>query len=99
MKILLTQFLETPGPNCAFPSCHVTRINEHEGIITCKILIRKDKFYSEWRKDILNVLTKYQSFKQTELDEIVSKGDIYMRERHFVEDDIEFTIYRCLPKS
>ena len=72
------------GANCAFPGCHVTRTKKYKGI-------RKDEFYSEWRKSILNVLRKYRSFKQTDLDERVSKGDIYICERHYVEDDFEFT--------
>lgn len=38
----------------------------------------------------MNVLIKYRSYKQTDLDERVSKGDIYICQRH-VEDDIEFT--------
>ena len=42
-------------------------------------------------ESILNVLTKYRSFKQADLDERVSKGDIYICERHYVEDDFEFT--------
>ena len=47
---------------------------------------RKDEFYSEWRKSILNVLTKYRSFKQTDLNERVSRGDIYICEKHYVEE-------------
>ena len=39
----------------------------------------------------LNVLTKYRSSKQTNHDEKVSKGDIYICGRHYVEDDFEFT--------
>ena len=42
-------------------------------------------------ESILNALTKYRSFKQTDLDETVSKGDIYNCERHYVEDDFKFT--------
>ena len=42
-------------------------------------------------ESILNALTKYRSFKQTDLDETVSKGDIYNCERHHVEDDFKFT--------
>ena len=80
-----------PGPNCAFPGCHVTRTKKCKGISIFQIPTRKDEFYSEWRKSILNVLTKYRSFKQTDLDERVSKGDIYICERHYVEDDFEFT--------
>ena len=52
---------------------------------------RKDELYSEWRKSILNVLTKYRSFKQTDLNERVSRGDIYICEKHYVEDDFIFT--------
>lgn len=48
-------------------------------------------FYSERRKDILYVLQKYWSLKQTELNEGVYKGDIYICERHYVEYNVEFT--------
>ena len=60
-------------------------------LVYFKFQPEKDEFYSEWRKSILNVLIKYRSFKQTDLDERVSKGDIYICERHYVEDDFEFT--------
>ena len=80
-----------PGANCAFPGCRVSRTEKYKGIGVFQIPTRKDQFYSEWRKDILNVLTKYRSFKQAELDEKVSKGDIYICERHYAKDDIEFT--------
>ena len=80
-----------PGANCAFPGCHAARTKKYKGLSIFQIPTRKDEFYSEWRKSILNVLTKYRSFKQTDLDERVSKGDIYICERHYVEDDFEFT--------
>ena len=80
-----------PGANCAFLGCHVTRTKKYKGISVFQTPTRKDEFYSEWRKGILNFLTKYRSFKQTDLDERVSKGDIYICERHYVEDDFEFT--------
>ena len=79
-----------PGANSAFLGCHVARTKKYKGISILQIPTRKDEFYSEWRKNILYVLTKYKSFKQMDLDERVSKGDIYVCERHYVEDDFEF---------
>ena len=83
--------MEIPGANCAFPGCHVTRTKNYKGISIFQIPTRKDEYYSEWRKSTLNVLTKYRSFKQADIDEIVSKENIHICERHYVEDDIEFT--------
>ena len=80
-----------PGANCTFPGCHAARTKKYKGLSIFQIPTRKDEFYSEWRKRILNVLTKYRSFKQTDLDERVSKGDIYICKRHYVEDGFEFT--------
>ena len=80
-----------PGANCAFPGCHAARTKKYKGLSIFQIPTRKDEFYSEWRKRILNVLTKYRSFKQTDLDERVSKGGIYICERRYDEDDFEFT--------
>ena len=73
-----------PEANCAFLGCHVTKTKKYKGISVFQIPTRKDEFYSEWRKGILNFLTKYRSFKQTDFDERVSKGD-------YVEDDFKFT--------
>ena len=80
-----------PGANGAFPDCHVARTKKYKGISIFQIPTKKDEFYGEWRKSIFNALTKYRSFKQTDLDETVSKGDIYNCERHYVEDDFKFT--------
>ena len=79
-----------PGANSAFPGCHVARTKKYKGISIFQIPTRKDEFYSEWRKNILYFLTKYRSFKQTDLDERISKGDIYICEKHYFEDDFEF---------
>ena len=80
-----------PGDNCAFPGCHITRTKRYKGISIFQIPTKEVKFHSEWRKSILNALTKYRSFKQTDPAERVCEGDIYICERHYLEDDTEFT--------
>ena len=80
-----------PGANCTFHGCHITRTKRYKGISISQIPTRKDEFHSEWRKSIFNILTKYRSLKQTDVDERVSKGDIHICETNYVEDEIEFT--------
>ena len=43
----------------------------------------KTNFIVNGQGKVNNFLTKYRSFKPTDLDKRVSKGDIYICERHY----------------
>ena len=49
-----------PDANCAFPVCNVSRYKLHKDTAIFIITKRKDKFYQEWRKEILGVLLMYR---------------------------------------
>ena len=49
-----------PDANCAFPVCNASRYKLHKDTAIFIITKRKDKFYQEWRKEILGVLLMYR---------------------------------------
>ena len=73
-----------------FPTCTVSRTTKHEGIRIFQIPMRNDDFYSKWRSDIMAVVSKYRELNK-HLKERTLAGRIYICERHFPPEDIEFT--------
>ena len=78
-----------PGANCYFPECGVSRTKKYEGVGIFQIPMRNDEFYTKWRKDILDILSKYRMDKDLKARTLA--GNIYICERHFQKEDIEFT--------
>ena len=79
-----------PGGNCAFPKCTVSRTQNHQGTGIFKIPMRNNEFYTNWRKEIVGVLARYRVMDKT-LRERVQEGKISICERHFKQEDIEYT--------
>ena len=79
-----------PGRNCAFPQCTVSFTKKHEGISLFQIPTRKDEFYTNWRNNIVQVLDRFRKVDKS-LSERISAGNVYICERHFTADDIEYT--------
>lgn len=77
-----------PGANCAFPRCGVSR--NYVGVGIFKVPSRNDIFYMEWRKNLLGILTKYRVVDK-DFKKRIEKGNVYICERHFVDEDIERT--------
>lgn len=79
-----------PGANCSIPGCTVSRTEKHKGIGIFKVTTRTDEFYSTWRKNILDVIRRYRvedkGFKKQ-----IDSGNVFVCERHFPPEDIEFT--------
>ena len=79
-----------PGANCVFPGCTVSRTDKHKDIGIFRVPTRKDEFYSEWRKNLINVITRYREVDKALKDQI-NAGNLYICERHFSSGDIELT--------
>ena len=82
-----------PGANCAFPDCGTTRRESFAGVAIFQVPNRNTEFYLQWRKNILNVLLKFRSV-DTLLKKRIDCGKVYVCEKHFSADDIEFTSKR-----
>ena len=78
------------GANCAFPQCTVSRTAKYKGIGIFQIPMRQDDFHKNWRKEIVNVVSRFRVMDKT-LKERVLNGKVYVCERHFIDTDIEFT--------
>ena len=79
------------GANCAFPNCGVAR--HHVGVGIFKIPTRNDEFHNNWRKEIIDIIiyrVADRDLKQRLLD-----GKVYVCERYFLPNDIEFTSKLC----
>ena len=78
--------------NCAFPTCTVSQTKKYAGVSLFKLPTRKSEFYTAWRKNLLDLLSKYRdmdsSFKKDVMD---CKRELFICERHYAEEDIEFT--------
>ena len=79
-----------PGANCVFPGCFVSRTPKYENISMFKLPNRSGEFYVKWKKEILNIITKYRVVDKCFKKQIES-GNIHVCERHFSKEDIELT--------
>ena len=75
-----------PGANCAFPECTVSRTAKYQDIGIFQIPMRDDDFLVSWRNNIVAVLGRYRVVRER-----ILTGKIYVCERHFKTEDIEFT--------
>jgi len=79
-----------PGRNCCMPQCTISETQKHVGIKLFQIPTRKNDFYSEWRKETIDVVGKYRVIDgifQTRIE----NGRAFICEKHYAEDDFEFT--------
>ena len=74
--------------NYVFPQCGVQKIHKYSGIGLFKIPTRKCDFYTEWRNNLNNVISRYRVVDKS-LKERIMKGKVC--ERHFLPEDIERT--------
>ena len=79
-----------PGANCAFPECTVSRTAKYQGIGIFQIPMRDDDFHVSWRNNIVAVLARYRVMDKAVRERVLT-GKIYICERHFKTEDIEFT--------
>ena len=79
-----------PGPNCAFPGCTVSYTQKHNFITCFKIPTRTVEYYVNWKNNILQVLNKYREVDK-DLRDRINGGKVFICERHYKPDDIEYT--------
>ena len=77
---------------CALPNCSVSRTPKCFGSSLFQFPTRKCEFYTTWRKNLLDVLSKYRVM-DSQFKKAVMEGNkkMYMCERHFKREDIECT--------
>lgn len=63
---------------------------KHDGIKLFRVTVRKDDFYSNWRKETINVVGRYRVLDKT-FKERLRKGRAFICERHYQDTDFEFT--------
>ena len=80
-----------PGDNCAFNQSGTSR--RKKGIGLFKLPTGKDEESKVWRRDFLNVLTKYrvqdEGFKRQ-----LAAGSLHVCERHFLPEEIKICKYK-----
>ena len=79
-----------PGANCSFPGCSVSRRGKYHGISIFQIPQRKDDFHVNWRKNLLDVISRFRCIDKAFKNQI-DTGKVYICERHFESEDIELT--------
>ena len=81
------------GRNCAMYGCFASENGLHPGVRYFQITTRNSEYYDYegWRNNIINVLTKYREMNISELKERVMKGNVYICDRHYADEDIEYT--------
>ena len=78
--------------NCAFPTCTVSRTQKYDGTSLFKLPTRKGEMYTAWRKNLLDLLSKYREMSSSFKKEVMEcKRELFICERHYAEEDIEFT--------
>ena len=84
-----------PGRNCGFPQCTSYETEKHVGVKFLQITTRKSEYYDYegWRDRITNILSRYRVVGKVEKERI-TKGKVYICDRHYAEEDIE-----CRDKS
>ena len=78
--------------NCAFPGCRVQRKEQFKGTTLFTVPKRKDEFYTRWRKNLFDIISRYRVFdNSTKQKKLNCEETICVCERHFSPDDIELT--------
>ena len=79
-----------PGDNCAFNQCGTSRRTKGVGLF--KLPAAKDEESTNWRRDFLNVITKYR-VKDKDFVRQLSSDSIHVCEKHFLPKEIEICKY------
>ena len=79
--------------NCAFFGCGTNRNNvsgTYDGISLFKITSRKGQYWENWRKEVVNILTKSRVVDAS-LRNQIDCNTVYICERHYKPEDIEIS--------
>ncbi len=78
------------GSNCTLPGCGTSRRDSYSGIGIFRIPQRKTQDYVEWKNKTLDVVKKYR-IVDGEFKRQIEAGSVYVCERHYQSEDIEYT--------
>ena len=75
-----------PGSNCCIPKCTNSQ-TRNPGVSMFRIPTKDDDYSADWRKKILDVVTKYRvidsNFKRQ-----IDKRTLHICEEHYVKDKL-----------
>lgn len=77
-----------PGSNCAIFGCTVSRRKNYKGISLFSIPSASDERKATWRREIINIITKYRVLDK-KFRKQIDEGKVHVCERHFQPRDIE----------
>ena len=83
--------------NCVLNDCFTNKANKsgkYAGISLFKITTRSGEFYERWRKEVLNIVSKYRVVN-ADLKNQIQRGNIYFCEKHYKIEAIELTRKLC----
>eukprot|EP00112_Aurelia_sp_Birch-Aquarium-sp1_P022201 Seg6169.2 transcript_id=Seg6169.2/GoldUCD/mRNA.D3Y31 product="hypothetical protein" protein_id=Seg6169.2/GoldUCD/D3Y31 len=78
---------------CAFVGCCTNRnsVSEtYKGISLFKVTNRKGEYYENWRKEVVNILTKFRVIDAS-LKHQIETNTVCICERHYKPEDIEIS--------
>ena len=76
---------------CVFPGCLVQNTDVYDEKLF-QVTKRKDDFHSQWRKQIVDLVTLYREMDNARKQDVLDcKTTIWICERHFSPQDIELT--------
>ena len=79
--------------NCVFNGCHTnraTKSGKFDNISIFMITSRSGRFHLDWKRDILNIITKYRQVG-ADLSQQIERGQNYICENHYEPADVEIT--------
>lgn len=78
--------------NCAFPGCSVQRKKKFQGTTIFTIPKRMDEYYTKWRKDLIDVISRYRVLDSSTKQKYINcEATICICEKHFAPEDMEPT--------
>ena len=78
--------------NCAIPGCFVSKTPKYVGKSLFKITQRQNEFYSEWRKKVVDIVSKYRDMTPTFKKEVLDcTRELHICEDHYKTEDITLT--------
>ena len=79
--------------NCAFVGCCTNRNNVSEtykDTFLFKITNREGEYYENWRKEVVNILTKFRVVDRS-MKHQMETNTVYIFKRHYKTEDIEIS--------
>lgn len=78
--------------NCVFNQCGVQRISSYDGVGLFKVTKRAGEDFEKWREKMIEIINRYRAdLSKHDLRKRVMEGKVCICERHFKQDEIEYT--------